>query len=126
MTDKPIADIVSLGRAWIKPAAVTSVTGGVKFSGFAAPEKAFIFDAAAAGSAPLGWTWEASAESPLIRPVVVLRNAAGAVKGVTLGGRALREGRDYAVGEVRRLEGRSLVLWLNVEAEGKTSLELLR
>jgi len=126
MTDRPIADLVRLGRAWIRPAAVASVKGGVKFAGFDAPEKAFVFDAAAAGAAPLGWTWEASEESPLVRPVVVLRNAAGPVKSVTLGGRALREGRDYTVGEVRRLEGRSLVLWLNVEAEGKTSVELLR
>lgn len=124
MTDRPIADLVRLGRAWARPAAVASVKGGARFAGFDTPEKAFVFEAAGAG--PLGWTWEASAESPLVRPVVILKNAGGPVRGVRLGGRALREGRDYAVGEVRRLEGRSLVLWLNIETEAKTSLEFLR
>jgi hypothetical protein len=126
MTDKPIADLVRLGRAWIRPAAVTAAKGGAAFVGFDTPEKAFVFDAARAVTGPIGWTWEASAESPLVRPVVILKNARAGVKGVTLDGRRLVEGRDYTFGEVRRLEGRSAVLWLNFESEGKISIEILR
>jgi hypothetical protein len=126
MTDKPIADLVRLGRAWIRPAAVTAAKGGAAFVGFDTPEKAFVFDAATAAAGPLGWTWEASSESPLVRPVVILKNARAGVKGVTIDGRRLVEGRDYTLGEVRRLEGRSAVLWLNFESEGKTSIEILR
>ena len=126
MTDKPIAELVRLGRAWIRPAAVTGLKGGAKYAGFDTPEKAFVFDAAPGAEGSLSWTWEASPESPLIRPVVVLKAGRAAVKGIVLDGRALREGRDYAIGEVRRLEGRSIVLWLNVESERKTTIELLR
>ena len=125
MTDKPIADLVRLARAWARPAAVVGTTAGTGYAGFDTPQKAFVFDAGA-GSGPLGWTWKASAESPLVRPVVILKGASAPVKSVRLDGRTLREGRDYAVGEVRRLEGRSVVLWLNVEAERKTSISLLR
>ena len=126
MTDKPITDLVRLGRAWIRPAAVAAAKGGAKFVGFDTPEKAFVFEAAPGAAGPLGWTWEASAESPLVRPVVVLKSALAGIKGIALDGRTLVEGRDYTLGEVRRLEGRSAVLWLNFESERKTSIEILR
>lgn len=124
MTDKPIAELVRWGRAWIRPAAVRAVNGGAKFTGFATPEKAFVFEEAPGKGGSLSWEWEASAESPLIRPVVILNNGAAAIREIVLNGKKLEEGRDYELGEVKKLEGSRTVIWLNFESQKKTIVEL--
>jgi hypothetical protein len=70
------------------------------------------------------WEWAASPGSPLIRPVVILNNGATAVREIVLNGKTLEEGRDYQLGEVRKLEGSRTVIWLNFESEERTRLEL--
>jgi len=41
-------------------------------------------------------------------------------------GRRLQEGLNYSIGEGKRLEGRRIVLWLNVESERPVSIDLKR
>lgn len=70
------------------------------------------------------WESAASPDSPLIRPVVILNNGATAIREIVLNGKKLEEGRDYELGEVKKLEGTRTVIWLNFESQQKTIVEL--
>ncbi len=70
------------------------------------------------------WEWAASPDSPFICPVVILNNGATAVREIVLNGKKLEEGRDYELGEVKKLEGSRTVIWLNFESQQKTIVEL--
>jgi len=47
-----------------------------------------------------------------------------AIREIILNGKKLEEGRDYELGEVKKLEGSRAVIWLNFESQQKTIVEL--
>ncbi len=124
MTDKPIAELVRLGRSWARPPAVRGLKGKLVYTGFDTSERAFIFKNSPGDKDPAGWEWAASPDSPLIRPVVILDSGGAAVREIVLNGKNLEEGRDYQLGEVRKLEGSRTVIWLNFESEERMRVEL--
>ncbi len=124
MTDKPIAELVRLGRAGARPPAVRGLKGKLVYTGFDTPQRAFVFENSLGNEDSVGWEWAASLDSPLIRPVVILNNGTAAVREIVLNGKILEEGRDYQLGEVKTLEGIRTVISLNFESEQKTIVEL--
>ena len=124
MTDQPIARLVQLSRSWNRPPAVTVRTGKVKYKGYNTGERAFDFSASAAGNETVSWEWQASADSPLVCPAVIIEGIGKQASAVLLNGKRLINGRDYEVGVVKRLEGDYVVLWFDISARKPTSVEL--
>jgi hypothetical protein len=98
--------------------------GKLGYAGFDTPQRAFVFENSMGDEDSASWEWAASPGSPLIRPVVILNNGAASVREIVLNGKTLEEGRDYQLGEVRKLEGSRTVIWLNFESEKTTTVEL--
>ena len=56
---------------------------------------------------------EASADSPLYNPAIILENWGDKKASVTVDGVLLKEGKDYRQGLIERLDNTHLVIWLN-------------
>lgn len=119
MTDQSAASLAPLARSWRQaPRASTDSTG---FTGgrFALGEKAYRFVQTKAAK-ELVIRVEASDESPLVNPAVVVENWTGREPVVELNGRALLPRQDCHTGLVGTPAGTNLVVWIRTTATAAT------
>jgi hypothetical protein len=107
LTLKPAAELVPLAKSWLNPAAVEAT--GLRSEGYQAAERAYVLRCEGkAEKAEI--TLRATAESPVVNPALIVRNWNG-------GARVLVNGEPQGrIGQVFRLEGTDLVVWLELEA----------
>jgi hypothetical protein len=74
LTDKSGAELLPLARSWLSPPALEVATGGFRSEGFDAAERAFVVSReGAVVSQSVQVTLRVSAESPLVKPAIVIR-----------------------------------------------------
>jgi hypothetical protein len=66
----------------------------------------------------------ANAGSPLLNPAFVIENWGEAIPALAVDGKPVAWGSDARFGLVPSLEGTTLVVWLRMESENETSIEL--
>ena len=115
LTDKPAGELAALARSWLNPAAIDAQ--GLRVVGYEPSERAWVLDAdGKAGKAMI--TLHGTADSPIVNPALIVRNWSAGV-------RVLVDGRPGArVGEVERLEGSWLVVWVELRATSPVRIEL--
>lgn len=124
LTNRPAADLAVLARSWAWPPPAQVVEGAYSSRGYDPAQRAFIFESRRGGSSPLHLVFHASARSPLMDPALVVEGWGDAVPALTVNGKPVAWGKDARYGLVRKLEGTTLVVWLRLEAESETSIEL--
>lgn len=125
MTDQRPESLVLVTKAWFNPAKMTPVSGAIR-GGYVPQRRAYELDLAAEDAAsPVEVRLEASPESPLHNPAVVLRNWGERGVVVSVNGNTVSPGKDLRVGHLSRLEGSDLVVWLQL-TETETAAVSLR
>jgi hypothetical protein len=124
LTNRPAADLAVLARSWAWPPPAQVVEGAYSSKGYDPAQRAFMFQRQRAGSPPLHLVFQASARSPLLNPALVVEGWGDAVPALTVNGKPAAWGKDARYGLVSKLEGTTLVVWLRLEAESETSIEL--
>lgn len=71
---------------------------------------------------PVGLRFDASADSPLVDPAIVVEGWGEAAPRLTLDGRPVAWGKDARYGLVHTLERSTLVVWLRLQAESETTI----
>ncbi|MGA2115851.1 MAG: LamG domain-containing protein [Bryobacteraceae bacterium] len=115
LTLKPAAELVPLAKSWLKPAAAEAT--GLRSEGYQAAERAYVLRCEGkAEKAEI--TLRASSESPVVNPALIVRNWNG-------GARVLVNGEPRGrIGQVFRLEGTDLVVWLELEATRPVMIQI--
>jgi hypothetical protein len=117
LSDKPAAGLVPLAKSWLSAPKMIVSPGAFRAEGFDPAQKAFVAARSGpAGPAALDVTLRAGADSPVVNPALVVRNWGGAEPRIEIDGRAAARGKDVRVGQVSRLEGDDLVIWLRLES----------
>jgi len=125
MTDKGCKDLTGLGKSWVSPAKASIVSGNYRSSGFDMEQKAYVVERQGSGQADaLHLKLDASPESPLINPAIVVQNwPEGAVATVEVAGRKLNPA-DVRIGIEEELNGNNLVVFLKLESSEPTEIKI--
>ena len=126
MTDQPVKHLVTLQRAWAKPAAIRVSGDGFSTSGFDPAQKAFVVqrDRGEADIATIELT--GSEASPLVNPALVVKNWGDRPASVAIDGVAVPSGPQCRIGQNRTLAGTDLVVWLRLESNRPARVEVSR
>jgi len=123
LTTKSAAELVPLAKSWLSPPKVELHGQGFQSEGYDVTQRAFVFTRNEL-AAPLKSLFQASADSPLVHPAVVIKNWGDEQPQLKLDGKSVSWGVNYRFGHVYTLEGSDLVVWMNIEASKPVSVEL--
>ena len=121
---KLAADLVLLARSWLNPPKMEASGAGFQSEGYDPAERAFVVRCVdSSGHAPLNITLQASAESPLVDPVVIVRGWDTRAR-VIVDGKAMVPGESFRIGSVQRLDSVDLIIWMEMESHQPTRIEI--
>ena len=119
MTAKGARDLVPLAKSWLQAPRIELAPGAYQGGGYDPSERAYtIRRKDASAQAPLAFRIQASEESPLLNPAIIVRNWGKQKAELTVDGRRIPDGKDFRQGIVSKPDGDDLVLWLRL-ASGK-------
>ena len=125
MTDKPIAELVTVARSWSQAPELTVQSQGFTSSGYDRGERAYqIACADPAAASVLRCRLAADLESPICNIPMVIANWGNAGATLKISGKTLDRGKDFRVGHRYCLESTDLVLWIKLRSTEPVSLEL--
>ena len=124
LTESKAADLVPLARSWLNPPKMEVSGAGFQSEGYDPAERAFVLRCGYTnGHAPLDIALQASAESPLFDPVVIVRGWDTRAR-VIVDGKTLVPGESFRIGSVQRLDSVDLVIWMEMESHQPTRIEI--
>jgi len=117
LTDKLAAELLLLAKSWLSPPKMETTGSGLHSEGYDPTQKAFVL-AGRDASAPsaLGMTLRATKESPVMNPVILVRNWGSSEAKIEIDGKPAPPGKDVRAGRIHGLESEDLVLWLRMES----------
>lgn len=127
MTSGGPAELVTVAKSWLRPAALTITSGAGRGGRYDPAERAYRvewIDPDDAG--PCTFVLEGSAESPIVNPALLVANWGDRDATLAVEGRTVKPGADFRQGVRRRGEGEDLVLWLRLESTERVRLTLRR
>ena len=125
MTPKGAADLVPLAKSWLQAPRLELASGAYQGGGYDQSERAYIIEGkTTATQAPLDFNIQASEESPLLNPAIIVRNWGKQKAELRINGRNIPNGKNFRQGIVSRPEGDDLIIWLRLESEKRTDVSL--
>ena len=124
LTLKPAGELASLAKSWVSPPEMLVSGGGATGKGFDPAQRAFVVERnEAARPSALSITLQASSDSPIVNPAIVVRNWDAGVE-IRVNGKPMVPGKSLRLGFAQRLEGCDLIIWLQAEAHEPVRIEL--
>lgn len=118
-------ELAVLAKSWAQAPKLTVVSGEAEALDYDRTRRAYVLDCGeSAGQRGLELKLAAGPDFPMVNGSFVLRNWNGPEPSVELDGRKLKRGVDYRIGEVRRLDGRNLVLWIEQTTNSPVRISL--
>jgi len=124
MTNRPAAELAVLARSWATPATMTLQSAGFTSGGYDPAQRAFVIQREETGGASLHIALQATHDSPLLNPAFVVEGWGEAPPRLVVNGKAVAWGKDARYGLVNTLQRSNLVVWLRMESETGTVIEL--
>ncbi|MGE5357990.1 MAG: LamG domain-containing protein [Bacteroidales bacterium] len=117
LTDRQGQELVPLAKSWLHAPAATTDTAGFKSEGFDRTQRAFVIARdGVASTVPLTVSLQASQDSPVVNPAIVIKNWGASDARIEVDGTAAPQGKEVRIGHVPRLEGDDLVVWIRRES----------
>jgi Concanavalin A-like lectin/glucanases superfamily len=123
LTTMSVVELVPLAKSWLSPPTIELNGQGFRSEGYDLTQRAFVFSRGDA-AATLKFHFQASSDSPLFHPALMIKNWRDAQPHLKVDGRAVSWGADYRFGHVYTLEGDNLVVWMNIQATKPVSIEI--
>jgi len=114
MTDKPIESLAGLARSWNNPAQLKVLSGNFESKGYDGSQRAYVLAAKERGT--LRFELDASRESPVVNPALVVTNWGDWDAELKLSGKKLKRGSNFRLGHNRTLDRTNLVVWIKAES----------
>ena len=118
LTEKQAADLLPLAKSWLSPAPFRISGAGFTAAGYDPTQRAYVVNRSCPNaSSVLSVELGASAESPAVNPVLLIRGWGSAAPRVGIDGRPAPLGPDVRAGFIHGLESDDLVLWIRKESK---------
>jgi hypothetical protein len=117
LTTKLAGELLPFAKSWLTPATIEVSGEAFRSEGYNPAQRAFVLRRAVAGKpAVLDLTLQASQNSPVVNPVIVVKNWGEEGARMKIDGKPVAWGKDFRFGVVRKLEGSDLVVWMRKES----------
>ena len=124
MTGKEIQDIVPLAKSWVNPAHLNLKSAGFTSIGYDPAQMAYVLEKESGSASALELTLEASEESPVVNPAIVIRGCGNDNFELVVNNEKMTRGKDYRCGVENRLDRKDMILWLNTQSSEPLSISL--
>ena len=125
MTGKEVQDLVPLAKSWTNPANMSIEGNAFDFKGYDPAQMAYVIDKQISHAPFLALSIEASEDSPLVNPALIIRNWGDQEMELSINNVKMKKDKDYRVGFLERLEGTDMVLWIKMNSTDTTSISIL-
>jgi hypothetical protein len=124
LTTKPAGELANLAKSWVSPPEMLVSGTGARSKGFDPTQRAFVVERdETARAAALNITLQASSDSPVVNPAIVIENWDGDVR-IRVNGKPMARGKSLRVGFAHRLQGGDLIIWLQTEQREPLHIDL--
>jgi len=125
LTGNSAAALAPLARSWINPPRLTLLSTGFSQDGYSKPQRAYVVvQQNPEARSILDLKIEASSDSPVYNPVLVIKNWGDDAASVKVDGRTMPPGPDLKEGHIKRMEGTDLVVWMKKRATQPITIRL--
>jgi concanavalin A-like lectin/glucanase superfamily protein len=117
LTESSAPELVPLAKSWLSPSVTEAGGDAFRSEGFDPTQRAFVLtrrDGSESAAADL--TIRATAESPVVNPVLVIHNWGTGQPVVAIDGQPTPLGKDLRAGFNHRLDGDDMILWMRKES----------
>lgn len=126
LTTKSTTELIPLANSWLSPPKIEVTESGFESQGYDQTQRAFVLKRQSGSGAPqLHLSLQASADSPLVNPAFVIHNWGESAPKLLLNGKSVTRGPEFRYGMLRTMDGTDLVVWLKLESERPTQLQLV-
>lgn len=123
LTDRSAAELAPLARSWVNPPQLRLLTAGFTVKGYSKSERAYVVvKQNPEVRSALRLKLEASRDSPVFDPVVVISDWGSEDASVRVDGKRVAPGPDLREGHIKRLGGIDLVVWMRKRAMEKVTI----
>jgi len=124
MTEKPAAELASLGKSWaLAPDLQMKKASGFEYQGYDIAQRAYRIKRHGKSDG-LEFTIAAGSQSPLENACLVIENWGSKDAVLTINGKPLENGVDFRLGHIPSLDGDTLVVWINRSFQSPAGLSL--
>ncbi len=126
MTDKAVGDLVPLANSWLNAPELNLISSDFISEGYDPTQAAYVIISSDPDkSVPLSFTINASKESPVINPAVVIKNWGKAAIVLKINNQTLTNSDDLRLGYNQTINGYDLILWLKMNSDERTKFEII-
>jgi len=116
MTDKNASELVPLAKSWLQAPNMKITSDAYKDGYYDQSERAYLLEKKDPGNlTPCTFILEASEDSPLINPAIIIKNWGGQRASLSINGEAIAEGEDFRQGIRKGTDGEDLILWIRLD-----------
>ncbi len=124
LTNKPARELVLLAKSWLQPAQLKLKSNAFGNEGYSRDERAYILFKKSRTDESLEFVLNASENSPIFNPAVVIKNWGEKNATLKINNRAIKRGKDFRFGYRRNLQGIDLVVWIKYESRKPITISL--
>jgi hypothetical protein len=125
LTKESISALLPIARAWLTPASLKVAGQAFRSDGYDPTQRAFVLSRQmATPESSLELTLDASQDTPVVNPAIVVKNWGVATPRLLLNENSAPWGKDYRYGFVPGLEGTDLIVWIRRQATQRLQLTL--
>ncbi len=125
LSNDPIEKTVPFAKYWINTPKLNRASNTYSYEGFSRNERAYLLTKLDSSESTLRINISASASSPLIHPVFIIKNWNSSALKVMLNDKELVQGKDYEFSIRKSLDSDDLIVWMNIESESNTNIGLI-
>ncbi|MCF7975922.1 MAG: LamG domain-containing protein [Phycisphaerae bacterium] len=125
MTDKQADALVPLARSWLQAPAMTLTSKAYRGGLYDQSERAYLIERTDARDVtPCTFVLDASRDSPLLNPAIIIKNWGDQLSSLSLDGKNIRQGKDFRQGVRRGPLGDDLILWIRLDVQKPVKVTL--
>jgi hypothetical protein len=127
MTDKKAEALVPLAKSWLQAPTLSSLSDGYKGGLYDQSERAYLIEKTDLGSlASCTFSVDASRDSPLLNPAIIIKNWGSQLSTLSINGRIIKQGKDFRQGIRKGPLGDDLILWIRLDRQTPVKITLGR
>jgi len=127
MTDKKADELVSLAKSWLQAPSMKITSDAYKGGLYDQSERAYLIEKTDQDDLnPCTLVLEASEDSPLINPAIIIKNWGSQLSKLTIDGKNMLQGDDFRQGIRKGLDGDDLIIWIRLDKQMPVNVSLGR
>jgi hypothetical protein len=126
LTTRAAAELVPLAKSWLSPPVMVIRGESFQGKGYDPAQRAFVVAREPnAKDGKLHIVLQASNDSPLFDPAIIVENWGDGAPQLRLDGKSVSWNQTYRYGKIETLQGTNLVVWVELQSNRPTTIDLV-